>query len=177
MPLTTQIANTLYDGSYLLTGGQEVSVNIGLEVDAVRAIANNTGYVNIAWSARFVLSPTGLARGYYDSRLSKGLPCLGWYEIRYGLTVMNRCPIDALSLGTPKVTGVSDGATVNSPGDTYVVGNGATLVSVNIGSDRPYRGDTLAYYIEPGISGTLYLAVNTGFIDNLTDTNKYIIHP
>lgn len=177
MPLSTQIANTLYDGSYAIIDGIELDTNIGAEVDSVRPIANNTGYVNIVWSARFVLSPTGLARGYYDSKLSKGLPCLGWYEVRYGVTVMGRYPIDALSVGTPKITGVYDGATVNSPGDTYVVGNGATLVSVNIGSDRPYRGDTLVYYVEPGISGTLYVAVNTGFIDNLTDANKYIIHP
>lgn len=177
MPLLQQIANTLYDGSYTLSTDNESQINVGLEVDAVRAIPSTTGFVNIAWSARFVLTPTAVVRGYYDTMLSKGIPALGWYEIRYGVTTMSRHPIDAFSVGTPKVTGVSDGATVNSPGDTYVVGNGANLVSVNIGSDRPYRGDVLRYYIEPGVTGTLYLAVNTGFVDNLTDTNKYIIHP
>ena len=177
MPLLQQIANTLYDGSYTVVANEEVQINVGAEVDAIRSIAPNTGYVNLAWSARFSLTPINQVRGYYDSRLSRGIACLGWYEIRYGLTTMQRYAIDAYQTGTPKVTGVYDGATVNSPGDTYVVGNGATVVSVNIGSDRPYRGDTLRYFVEPGVTGTIFLAVNTGFIDNLTDANKYIIHP
>lgn len=177
MALLAQIANNLYDGSYTVVAGQEAEINVGAEIDAIRPIPNNTGYVNLAWSARFSLTPINQVRGYYDSRLSRGIACLGWYEIRYGLTTMERYAIDAFQTGTPKVTGVYDGATINSPGDTYVVGNGANLISVNIGSDRPYRGDTLRWFIEPGVTGTIFLAVNTGFVDNLSNTNKYIIHP
>lgn len=176
MPLSQQIANLLYSGSYSLNIDNETELNVGIEVDAVRAIAAN-GYVNLSWSARFALSAATLVRGRYDSFMSKGLPALGWYEICYGLTVMSRYPIDDFIVGTPKVTGVYDGSTLNSPGSTYVAGNGATVSSVNIGSDRPYRGDVIRYYLAPGVTGTLFLAVNTGFVDNPTDSNKYIIHP
>lgn len=176
MPLTTQIANFLYDGAYTIAADSEAQVDVGVEVDAVRAIAVN-GYVNLVWSARFVLGTLNPARAWYDSRSSRAVPALGWYEIRYGLTPLQKFPLDDLRVATPKVTGVYDGATLNAPGSTYVVGGGATIQAVNIASDRPYRGDTLRWYVEPGVSGTLFLAVTTGFIDNAGNTNRYIIHP
>lgn len=181
MPLTQQIANTLYDGSFTIVGGDIGSVHVGQEVVAVRPLptAPIRGYVNLIWSASFLITPGSLnpVPGYWNELEGAAEPSLGWYEIRYDATVMERYPIKTFSLGTPKVTGVWDGVTTNRPGDTYVVGNGATLVSVNIGSDRPFRGNLIRYYIRPGLNGTLYLAVNTGFTDNLSDTNKYIIHP
>ena len=176
MALTQQISGILYSGSYSLNIDNETELNVGIELDAVRAVATN-GYVNFTWSARFALAADSLVRGHYDPFLSKGLPALGWYEIGYGLSVLSRHAIDDFITATPKVTGVYDGSTINSPGTTYVVGNGATISSVNIGSDRPYRGDVLRYYLTPGVTGTLFLAVNTGYVDNLTDSNKYIIHP
>lgn len=177
MPLTQQIANTVYDGSYTVVGGSIGVINVGDEVDAVRPIVNNNGYVNLVWSGSFVISNPFNAPGWYDSKLLKGLFQLGWYEIMYGITPMSRHAIDSLSVGTPKINGVSDGATIIRPGDTFVVGNGATLVSVNIASDRPYRGDAIRYFLPRGVQATFYLAVNTGFVDNASGTNKYIIHP
>ena len=176
MALSVQIANTIYDGSYALPGGSIQQIDVGVEVNAVRPVTSN-GYVNLVWSASFVINSPDRYTAYWDSRIRKGLLAVGWYEVLYGTTVMFRRAIDDFQVGTEKITGVYDGFTTNRPGDTYVKGNGATLVSVNIGSDRPYRGDVLRYYIKPGMSGTIYLAVNTGFIDNLTDANKYIIHP
>lgn len=177
MPLSQQIANTVYDGSYSIVGGSIGTINVGNEVAAVRPIVPNNGYVSLVWSASFVISNPFNAPGWYDSKLLKGLFQLGWYEIMYGITPMSRHPIDALAVGTQKINGVSNGVTLIRPGNTFVVGNGATLVSVNIAGDRPYRGDAIRYFLPRGVQATLYLAVNTGFVDNATGTNKYIIHP
>lgn len=176
MPLLQQIANTLYDGSYTVVGGDIAQINIGDEVNAVRPISN-IGYVSLVWSGSFVVTNTFDAPGWWDGSLGKSLWALGWYEILYGVTVMSRHPIDDIAVGTPKVNGVSDGASTVRPGDTFVAGSGATISSVNIASDRPYRGDAIRYFIPRGCSAIFYLAVNTGFVDNAGNTNRYIIHP
>ena len=176
MPLSVAVPNLLYDGAYTIVANNEAQIDVGVEIDAVRSIAVN-GYVNLVWSARFVLNTLNPARAWYDSRSSRAVPALGWYEIRYGLCPIQKFALDDLIVGTPKVTGVYDGATLNAPGSTYVVGGGATIQAVNIASDRPYRGDTLRWYVEANVSGTLFLAVTTGFVDNGSNTNRYIIHP
>lgn len=177
MPLSQQLANLVYDGSYTAVSDSVQEINVGIEVNAVRPVIIQFGYVNFVWSASFVLNALNPQPAYYDPEFRRARMSLGWYEIRYGLTPMSIHPIDGLAVGTPKVTGVYDGAVTVRPGNTFVVGNGATLNSINIASDRPYRGDTLRYYLKPGVTGTIYLAVTTGYVDNASGTQKYIIHP
>lgn len=176
MALVQQIANTLYDGTYPFSDFGVIS--FADELNAVRPIPATTGYVSFSWSARFVVD-NGLSYddSFYDYALHKGIMCYGYYEIRCGLTPIARFPIDSKRVGTPKVNGIGFNTGSLEPGQTYVKGNGTNLVSVNNASDRPYRGDTLYYEFADGVEGTIYVAVNTGFVDNLADTNKYIIHP
>lgn len=176
MSLIQQIANTLYDGTYPITPSGEIS--FADELNAVRPIPVTTGYVSFAWSARFVIDDgLGYDDSFYDYVTHRGVMCYGYYEIRGGLTPISRFPIDSKRVGTPKVNGIGLNTGGLEPGQTYVKGSGATVVSVNNAADRPYRGDTLYYEFADGVTGTIYVAVNTGFVDNLSNANKYIIHP
>lgn len=177
MALATLISNRLYDGTYPVFADQEAEVDIGAEVDAVRPISL-VGYADIIWTGSFILTTSeSSVSGFYDRRTHKMTADIGWYEIRYLNVVMERRPIDGLRVGLPKVTGASKSASVSYPGDTWVAGNGSPTTLVNIGSDRPYRGDTLRWYIRPNVSGFLALSVVTNFVDNVGDTGRWIINP
>ena len=134
------------------------------------------GYINFTCTASFVFAEEKYW-SWYDEKSLCPNAVLGYYEIRYGLTKMHFGVLDRDRVGLPKFTGVADGFTTPNPGDTYVVGNGANVISVNIGSDRPFRGDTIYYRIRPGISGTLRVSVTTQLVNNSANTNRYIINP
>lgn len=177
MPLFTQIANRLYDGSYSVIGGIESEIDIGAEVNAIRPVGIR-GYADIVWSASFLLTTSATSvDGRYDPSMNKATPDIGWYQICYSNVIMQTVPINEFRLGLPKVTGYTRGAATSYPGDTEVAGNGSPPTLVNIGSDRPIRGNVLKWYTVPDVSGTLVVSVVTNFLDNLSDTAQYIINP
>lgn len=176
MVWSAQINGTLYDGSFTLTG--EGTFNVAAEMSSLIVFppSPGRGYLNFVFGASFLMD-TDDVPGDYDPRTFCVTGRYGHYEIRYGSYTMSRFPLDMRRVASPKVTGLTDGTTVNVPGDTYVVGNGTNVVGINIGSDRPFRGDAIYYQIRPGVTCTLKIAVNCQLVDNTANTNKYIINP
>lgn len=155
-----------------MSGGGGV-YNVPLEVNKVRLIPPNRGYVDVVWSAGFRIQDPEQHDYLWDERYQRPRGRFGSYQICVGDHVIIDEPIYTRSQGTPKITGAGNGVTVARPGDSYVVGNGSTIQVVNIGSDRPHRGDTLKYTLASGVSALITIAVVTFFNDNLTDTNQY----
>lgn len=176
MALETLFANFVYHGDYQVEG--EGKISVPAEIHAVRPIAVTTGYVSFVWSAKFFIQ--GLQNcqdGYYDENLHKPISNFGWYEVRQGDDPIMRFKLDAETLATPKVNGIAVGPNSLIACEIYTQGSGGTTVSVNNASDRPYRGDTLYYCLNPLVSASVCVAINTGFVDNAGNTNRYLIHP
>jgi len=130
------------------------------------------GYSNFTCTGSF-LALIDASTGWYDEANLCVNEVYGYTEIRYGSYMMWFSPINRKRLGLPKFTGATDYFASPVPGNVTVVGNGATLVAVNVGSDRPYRGDTIYYNLIPGVTFNLTVALSVQSVINTSNTNKY----